>query len=120
MNDQQIAAERERLEAEYSDPSVSHAPGYRNGWWKRAAIAHAEQAELQAEIDRLRERVRELAKEKLIRWSLETRGYFSKFLWEFANKNGSEVLQLAHEAGVWFDDDGNEVPLGVWKGMVGT
>lgn len=95
------------------------------GWLSRAAIAHAEKAELQEEIDRLRERVRELAKERLHRIisddadAMFPRG--SRGWWALARdeRSGAWLLQLAHEAGCWFDDDGVEVDLNKWKGMVG-
>ena len=76
-----------------------------SSWLARAEIAHAERAELVAERDRLRERVRELASEALMLWFDEESEHSAEFLWEFANESEPEIMQLAEEAGCWFDDE---------------
>ena len=96
-----------------------------SSWFWRAEIAHAEKAELLAERDRLLERVRELAKARIREivsrdadssFPLGSRGWCSVACGE---RSGAWLMQLAEEAGCWFDDEGNEVPLAEWRERMG-
>lgn len=106
----------------FGDPQFmySHTRCAERAWMKRAEIAIAREAEQQAEIERLRERVKELASARLFNELANAHklmgGGSAKHMWDMKHP---ALLQLAEEAGVWFDDDGNEVPLADWKAMVG-
>jgi hypothetical protein len=126
MTPEQREAERKRFEAAFKhlmDFSRGDDGEYRSnpthagfaGWRLRAEIAIAEREKQNAEIERLRERVRELAKNDLYEW-LQDLHATAEFAWRVAP---DRILGIAHEAGVWFDDDGNEVPLAEWKARVG-
>lgn len=60
MTRDEIAAERERCFDGQKQPENEYYDGVWYGWLSRTHIARAEQAELRAENERLRERVREL------------------------------------------------------------
>lgn len=138
MTGEEVAAERERFVLAHKERhgweldanGLPNWPSFETKkydfWLVRAEIAHAEQAELVAERDRLRERVRELAKDRLqniISHDADSSfPYGSSGLWSVAcdERSGAWLMQLAEEAGVWFDDNGNEVPLDNWKARVRT
>jgi hypothetical protein len=96
-------------------------------WLARAEIAHAEKAELVAENVKLRERARELAKgylRVLLTLVCDRSKCTETTAWRSIKtpQPGSvseTLLQLAEEAGCWFDDDGNEVPLAEWRARQG-
>lgn len=85
---------------------------------KIVAEKDAEKAELVAERDRLRDRVRELANLVLNTAVVEAinMGVSSKRFW---SAQEAVYLELAEEAGCWFDDNGNEVPLAEWRARQG-
>lgn len=140
MTPEQIAAERERFIDAWMRSGKSYDLRFdhenrkfiswevENHWWfswmKRTEIAHAEKAELVAERDRLRDRVRELAELHLVH---ELRGIKkgsatdSAWWWRAASGNAGRfgLLALAESAGCWFDDDFKKVPLAEWRARMG-
>jgi hypothetical protein len=92
-------------------------------WRKRAEIAIAERTELNAEIERLRERVRELAELHLIhglRGIRKGSATNSLWWWRTSNNPGPFGLRaLAESAECWLDDDFKKVPLVEWKARAG-
>lgn len=138
MTRDEIAAERERFEdlfhsrhqyEQFDANGMTRWDHAKDGWNARAEIARAEQAELRAENERLRERVKELATGYLrtllalvIDREVTTETKVWLALHPVTNVPGSiadTLLRLAEEAGVWFDDDGNEVPLAEWRARMG-
>ncbi len=131
MTPEQIEAERKRFEATFKhlmDFSRGDDGEYRSnpthagfaGWQIRAEIAIAERAELLAENERLRERVKELSRDNLesILRDLRT-GPDAVSATEAWGLRDSGLNRLAEEAGVWFDDDGNEWSLDKWRERMG-
>lgn len=92
-------------------------------WMRRAEIARAEHAELRAE----NERVRELAKgylRVLLTLVCDRSRCTETTVWRSIKtpQPGSVsemLLKLAEEAGVWFDDGGDEVPIDKWRERMG-
>lgn len=137
MTPDEIAAERERFDLWHQSrygwtwdgdiaPDMGEDERARARWlsWlARAEIARVEQAELRAENERLRERVRFHARSKL-KYYLSTEDVLihlnSEKAWFMAQTSQAAfLLELAEEAGCWFDDDGNEVPLAEWRARMG-
>lgn len=104
-------ADRDRILGQYDEAIAEHG-----GW-----------AMTPDENERLRERLRELAKgylRALLTLVCDRSRCTETTAWRSIKtpQPGSvseTLLKLAEEAGVWFDDQGNEVPLDKWRARMG-